>query len=166
MRLNFPERWLNETCFSDLHENKEVSNSRWVNKASILMSLEIPKELKSKGARSPPRTHPNEMFKQLAAVLTHHVSHRRCQRLRDLGLPVLVMTGSEDCLVRPVNSQIIARHFNTKVDVLPGVGHGLIFQDAATVNEHLTNHIKRGEEYSSVVNRSKLWLCKMKNNSR
>lgn len=32
-------------------------------------------------------------MKQLAAVLTHHVSSRRCAELRGLGVPVLVMTG-------------------------------------------------------------------------
>ncbi len=39
------------------------------------------------------RVHPNELVKQLAAVLTHHVSSRRCAELRGLGVPVLVMTG-------------------------------------------------------------------------
>ena len=34
-----------------------------------------------------------EMFKQLLAVLTHHVSGARCATLRRLGVPVLVMTG-------------------------------------------------------------------------
>ena len=33
-------------------------------------------------------------MKQLLAVMTHHVSHKRCEPLRKLGLPVLVVTGS------------------------------------------------------------------------
>lgn len=147
MRLNFPDDWLEGRRCSELHEGKEVSNSRWVNKAFILMTLEVPEELKSKGMGSSSRTRTMEMFKQLLAVLTHHVSGGRCASLRRLGVPVLVMTGSEDWLVRPVNSQIIADHFATKVEVLDGLGHGLIFQDALAVNEHLASHIQAGEDY-------------------
>ena len=33
MRLNFPDDWLEGRRCSELHEGKEVSNSRWVNKA-------------------------------------------------------------------------------------------------------------------------------------
>lgn len=147
MRLNFPDEWLEGRRCSEFHEGKEVSNSRWVNKAFILMTLEVPLELKSKGMGSSSRTRTMEMFKQLLAVLTHHVSGARCATLRRLGVPVLVMTGSEDWLVRPVNSQIIADHFATKVEVLDGLGHGLIFQDALSVNEHLASHIQAGEDY-------------------
>lgn len=31
--------------------------------------------------------------------------------------------------------------------VLDGLGHGLIFQDALAVNEHLASHIQAGEDY-------------------
>lgn len=31
--------------------------------------------------------------------------------------------------------------------VLDGLGHGLIFQDALSVNEHLASHIQAGEDY-------------------
>jgi hypothetical protein len=41
-----------------------------------------------------------EMFKQLLAVLTHHVSGGRCATLRRLGVPVLVMTGRKWLVTR------------------------------------------------------------------
>ena len=147
MRLNFPDAWLSQTRVSELHEGKTVENQRWMNKAFILMSLDVPPELKEKGMGPPGRVHPNSMFKQALAVLTHHVSKARCQQLRQLGVPVLVLTGTEDCLVRPVNSEIIADHFETKVHAMKHAGHGLIFQEADSVNHMLESHIRSGEAY-------------------
>lgn len=34
MRLNFPDAWLDGRRSSELHEGREVSNNRWVNKAA------------------------------------------------------------------------------------------------------------------------------------
>ncbi|CAJ1353351.1 unnamed protein product [Effrenium voratum] len=156
MRLNFPEDWLVQTQSSELHEGKEVTHQRRANKALILMALEVPPELKSKGFKPPPRTHPDEMAKQLTAVLTHHVGKGRCAELRRRKVPVLVLTGSQDCLVRPVNSTIIAEHFDTQVHVLDGVGHGLIFQDADAVNRLLESNIRAGERHAPPEVTSKL----------
>ena len=39
MRLNFPDDWLEGRRCSELHEGKEVSNSRWVNKAGSAETL-------------------------------------------------------------------------------------------------------------------------------
>ncbi|CAE7340777.1 rutD [Symbiodinium pilosum] len=148
MRLNFPDAWLGQTRASELHDGKIVENQRWMNKAFILMSLDVPPELKAQGKGPPGRVHPKSMLKQALAVLTHHVSKARCQQLRDLGVPVLVLTGSDDCLVRPYNSVIIADHFETKVHTLKNAGHGLIFQEADAVNSLLERNIQAGETYA------------------
>mmetsp|Transcript_27494 Transcript_27494/g.64079 ORF Transcript_27494/g.64079 Transcript_27494/m.64079 type:complete len:327 (+) Transcript_27494:69-1049(+) len=158
MRLNFPDEWLSQTRKSDLHDGNVVQNQRWMNKAFIIMSLEVPPELKEKGMGPPGRVHPEDMMKQFVAVMTHHVSKARCKPLTDLGVPVLVLTGTQDVLVRPMNSTIIADHFDTKVHALEKSGHGLIFQLADEVNRLLETHIQAGEAYvnSAVRVRSKL----------
>jgi len=156
MRLNFPDAWLSQTKTSDLHGGAVVENQRWMNKAFILMSLEVPPELKQRGMGPPGRVHPKSMFKQALAVLTHNVSKARCKRLRQLGVPILVITGTEDCLVRPMNSEIIADHFETKVHAIKHAGHGVIFQEADNVNGLLESHIRAGEAYMSAARRSRL----------
>ena len=158
MRLNFPDAWLGQTRVSELHDGKVVENQRWMNKAFVKMSLEVPAELQAQGMGPPGWVHPKSMLKQALAVLTHHVSKARCGELRHLAVPVLVVTGTEDCLVRPMNSEIIADHFETRVHALEKVGHGLIFQEADSVNRLLESHIQSGEAYvgSSLAARSKL----------
>ncbi|MDI6874798.1 alpha/beta fold hydrolase [Candidatus Solincola sp.] len=62
---------------------------------------------------------------QLAAIINWS-SH---SRLKDIHNPTLIITGSEDILIPPENSRILARAIpNSRLVEYPGGGHGLIGQ--------------------------------------
>ncbi|MBW1873723.1 MAG: alpha/beta hydrolase, partial [Deltaproteobacteria bacterium] len=47
-------------------------------------------------------------------------------RLKKIGCPTIVLTGADDILMPPKNSEILARHIpRAQLRVLPGVGHGI-----------------------------------------
>jgi len=77
---------------------------------------------------------------QLAAVLSH-MSRRRLHRLR--GIPAVVMTGTEDLMVRPFNSRRIADALHAPLVEVEGAGHGLIIEAHDQVNATLRDHFAR-----------------------
>lgn len=75
---------------------------------------------------------------QLTAVGTFDA---RC-RLRQLETPTLIIKPERDVLVRPRNSDYLASRIRTAHLVsVPGAGHGVIFQEAALVNERIRRHV-------------------------
>ncbi|KAJ3393226.1 hypothetical protein HDU92_007921 [Lobulomyces angularis] len=60
---------------------------------------------------------------QVGAILTHHVSKERLHILRDSGIEILVVTGTEDNLVKPENSEYLAKNLNAKLIVFEDAGH-------------------------------------------
>lgn len=77
---------------------------------------------------------------QLAAVLSH-MSRRRLHKLR--GIPTVVMTGTDDIMVRPTNSRRIAEALQAPLVEVPGAGHGLIIEAHPEVNSTLRDHFAR-----------------------
>lgn len=82
-----------------------------------------------------------EMFKQLLAVLTHHVSGARCATLRRLGVPVLVMTGPGDLTGDRVvwsslnglgnHSQNMSESFSNSSQTMSGILYpDMVFKDS------------------------------------
>lgn len=146
LRVNMPEQWLQERRISDLHNGQEVSNERWVKKANAIMAAEVPADLKAEGHDKPPPAPPTPTLrKQLSAVLTHRTTFERFEALRRRMIPVTVITGDSDELVRPINSQILAEMLQQPVQIFKGAGHGLIHQDPAGVNAVLKATILEGE---------------------
>lgn len=73
-------------------------------------------------------------FYQIGAVLGHSVG----ARLSGLRVPTMVVTGAEDVLVLPKNSQTIARLIpDAELDVLPGVGHSIPSVDPEVIERSL-----------------------------
>lgn len=69
---------------------------------------------------------PGAFFSQVAAIAAHSTG----SRLPGVRCPAVVMTGSEDVLVPPRNSEVIASLLpNAALEVLPGVGHALPMLD-------------------------------------
>ena len=69
-------------------------------------------------------------FAQLAAVALHTTGFR----LREVRCPTVVVTGSEDLLVHPANSSVIAARIpGAFLEVLPNVGHGIPLLDEDVV---------------------------------
>jgi 3-oxoadipate enol-lactonase len=79
------------------------------------------------------REHPPQrktVLGQLAAITTHSTG----RRLRHIEAPVRVVTGDEDRLVPPRNSEIlVARIPRAELEVLPGVAHGIPLMDREVV---------------------------------
>ncbi|KAJ3021847.1 hypothetical protein HKX48_007623 [Thoreauomyces humboldtii] len=62
---------------------------------------------------------------QFAAIRTHSVSNSRLKQIGHLGIPILVMTGTEDRLIRSKNSHHIAKQIGCPIEVFQSAGHGL-----------------------------------------
>lgn len=82
------------------------------------------------------------MFSQLAAVQTHKVSDTRLRRLKESKVPVMVMRGDEDNLVRIANSDKIAKALGVEVVVLADCGHGLVDERPARVVAEMVQFYK------------------------
>mmetsp|Transcript_13739 Transcript_13739/g.30812 ORF Transcript_13739/g.30812 Transcript_13739/m.30812 type:complete len:331 (+) Transcript_13739:75-1067(+) len=145
LRLNFPEAWLQQFSPSDLHGGKVVSHQRWVSKLTVQLFMDIPSELRSSGKKAALTAPVAVLLRQLSAVMTHRVTHQRCERLRRRGVPISIITGSDDVLVRPMNSHILGKLFEAPVTTLAGCGHGLIHQSPGELNALIEATVRAGE---------------------
>jgi pimeloyl-ACP methyl ester carboxylesterase len=83
-------------------------------------------EARKKLARDPSPPSVDSVMKQAAAMQNWHGA---CDRLADLKVPTLVIAGTEDTVVDPVNSSITAEKLpRGKLSMMEGAGHGLTFQ--------------------------------------
>lgn len=73
------------------------------------------------------------------AVMRHYVSTKRLEVLREAHYPVLILTGTEDRLVRPQNSHMLARFLRADFQVLEG-GHMINIERYQEFNELLHTH--------------------------
>lgn len=70
---------------------------------------------------------------QFGAISTHSTGHR----LGKIRVPVRVVTGDEDRLVPPRNSELLAKRLpQADLEVLPGVAHGIPFIDRDVVRRN------------------------------
>lgn len=102
-----------------------------------------PEELRTRmrtqlAARAPKRT----LLGQLAAVGRHDTR----RRLRRIETPTLVVRPGKDTLIRPGNSDRLARLIpGARLLRMDDAGHGLIFQCKDRVNHALREHVARAE---------------------
>ncbi|KAF8981119.1 hypothetical protein BGZ46_003249 [Entomortierella lignicola] len=80
------------------------------------------------------------------AALTHYVSAKRLAQLRDSGIPMLVVTGTEDNFVRPSGSYYLHKRLGCKLVVFEGAGHNLPSERPIAYCELLEELIKKGSE--------------------
>ena len=86
------------------------------------------------------RASPSTLRAQLAAVTLHDVR----SRLAEIELPTLVVRPGRDLLMRPTNSDRLARDIpNARLLELPEAGHGVVFQCSDEVNRALREHFRR-----------------------
>lgn len=82
---------------------------------------------------------------QQRAIATHYVSDARLRAIAAAGFPVLVMTGTEDTLVNPQNSRILADALGAELAVFEGAGHMIHTQDAPVFNRLFSEHVMAAE---------------------
>ncbi|KAI8334249.1 Alpha/Beta hydrolase protein [Chlamydoabsidia padenii] len=80
------------------------------------------------------------LISQFAACCRHHVSKSRLMALRKTGLPVLIVTGSLDSIVRPFNSYQIHTLLGGRMEVFVGSGHGIPHEQTHRYNVLLVDH--------------------------
>ncbi|TPX55637.1 hypothetical protein PhCBS80983_g05150 [Powellomyces hirtus] len=107
--LVFAQSWLNAEPVGATHK----SNREMMHEALAATAA-------AKGMQSP-----TGRSGQMAAIRGHFVSAARLKKIGQLGVPVLVMTGTEDNLIRPKNSFHIAKQIGCPLEVFEGAGHGL-----------------------------------------
>eukprot|EP00656_Telonema_subtile_P040275 TRINITY_DN4533_c0_g1_i1.p1 TRINITY_DN4533_c0_g1~~TRINITY_DN4533_c0_g1_i1.p1 ORF type:complete len:452 (+),score=67.74 TRINITY_DN4533_c0_g1_i1:292-1647(+) len=82
------------------------------------------------------------VIRQVGACMSHYVSTERLLHIRKSGVPVLCVCGSKDNLVRPSNSEHIARYTAGTLLRFPEAGHGCTEQQAEEVNKALEKVFK------------------------
>lgn len=106
-----------------------------------LYRSEVERDLNSK---------PTRLFsylKQLAAVILHFVSAYRLQ-IAFKNIKTLVVTGTEDCVVRPRSSYKLAIHTGGQLKVFHGKGHMLHHESTREFNELLETHVSATQKDS------------------
>ncbi|KAI8836832.1 Alpha/Beta hydrolase protein, partial [Chytridium lagenaria] len=93
-----------------------------------------------------PRPSDDGVNGQRMACYTHFVSRARLRKLRDYGIPIIVLTGDDDILVRPGNSIYLARNLRARLEIFVGGGHGLAVQFPERFNKVLLKHFRRSLE--------------------
>lgn len=83
---------------------------------------------------------------QLLAVATHYISHHDLVSLRhNSTYPKLIITGTNDLLVRPINSYLLHNAIGGQLLLLHGAGHGFVVEMPTEVNDALFAVIERSE---------------------
>jgi pimeloyl-ACP methyl ester carboxylesterase len=78
-----------------------------------------------------------QTHEQWLAQATAGANHDTSARLRDVAAPTLVITGTQDNVVDPRNSKILAERIpNATLVEMPG-GHLFMFEDPDTFNRHV-----------------------------
>ncbi|KAF9342674.1 hypothetical protein BGX26_007054 [Mortierella sp. AD094] len=80
------------------------------------------------------------------AALTHYVSAKRLAQLRASGIPILVVTGTEDNFVRPSGSYYLHKQLGCKLVVFEGSGHILPSEQTIAYCKLFEELIQKGRE--------------------
>ncbi|KAK4512967.1 uncharacterized protein ATC70_003678 [Mucor velutinosus] len=80
---------------------------------------------------------------QLAACLRHYVSDERLLKIKQSGIPVLVVTGTWDNLVNPRNSFHISKVLDCPLEQFEGSGHGIPSEQPTRYNELIDQHFSK-----------------------
>jgi len=108
-------------------------------------------------ARTEPALQLRFYFSQLLAPITHHVSQDRLLKLKESQLPILVMTGTNDLLVKHENSFDLKEILDPKIFlVFDGAGHGINVECREQWNKAVEDIIQLGLEWKGSRNNTPL----------
>lgn len=125
--LVYPPKWLAAKPEEAEHAHFETNRDMFI--STYLARLE----------RSRPQTLTGNIG-QTAACLSHYVSDSRLLKIKESGIPVLVMTGTWDNLVNPKNSYHISKVLGCPMEVFEGGGHGIPGEQPARYNKLIDDH--------------------------
>ncbi|KAK0525335.1 hypothetical protein OC842_005532 [Tilletia horrida] len=90
---------------------------------------------------------PDGVLRQITAVFTHAVSRRQLERINADIPSITILTGDEDHLVNPANSEHLAKHLDrARFIKLTQSGHALPLQRAFELNLYITQTVELGLE--------------------
>lgn len=125
--LVFPDEWLKSKPEEERH--MEFATNKDMAVANFLARIE--------------RTRPQPLkgnIGQTAAALRHYVSDERLKKIKDSGLPVIVLTGTWDNLVNPKNSHHLSKVLGCHLEVFEGSGHALPTEQSVKYNKLIDEH--------------------------
>jgi len=101
-------------------------------------------------------TPPQGLIGQLCAVGSHFVRRDHLLKLKYSGIPLNLLVGTEDALVRCENSHFLQSVLGCPLVIFDGCGHNLITEDTEKMNQSLHAHIDKvesGFEYKNILDR-------------
>eukprot|EP01027_Heterolobosea_sp_BB2_P007307 GEZU01010891.1.p1 GENE.GEZU01010891.1~~GEZU01010891.1.p1 ORF type:complete len:215 (+),score=27.45 GEZU01010891.1:46-690(+) len=124
------QAWLNaKREGGDGRTNREVLAEQL-----YLRSLEIPMQA------------PEGLRGHARAALTHSISYPRLKMLAESKVPVLIITGTDDNMVNPINSYRLAEWLpEAKLVVYKGLGHAVFRECEQEFSRELWNHIRAAD---------------------
>ncbi|KAI9017770.1 Alpha/Beta hydrolase protein [Gaertneriomyces semiglobifer] len=84
---------------------------------------------------------------QLRAISSHYVPPRSLAALASSSLPITVVTGTNDHLVRPSNSKYLADKLKCECHVFQGAGHGVLQERVKEVHDVLQECLQKNKTY-------------------
>jgi len=89
-------------------------------------------------------------YGQILACTTHHISSERLLKLKNSGIPICVVTGTNDHLVDPANSYDLKEILQPQeFIVFEGAGHGITLECKDLFNEAIVRNFKRASTKST-----------------
>ena len=128
MELVYPEQWLiqkpeNPSKAAKFDTNREMATANFIRHVGKSRLQPI---------------HGN--LGQTAAVLRHSVSDDRLLKIKKAGLPVLVITGTWDNLVRPQYSYHLKEMLDPRFELFDGSGHAIPEEQPDRYNALIDEH--------------------------
>ncbi|KAL6077094.1 AB hydrolase-1 domain-containing protein [Balamuthia mandrillaris] len=81
------------------------------------------------------------LISQAFAVCTHYSTYQRLDQMKQSGLRVLVMVGTKDQMVNPINSYRLAQLLAAPLVEFEGCGHMINLEDAERFNRVVREHV-------------------------
>jgi pimeloyl-ACP methyl ester carboxylesterase len=79
---------------------------------------------------------------QGGACIRHYVSPQRLAQIKASGVPMLVITGTIDNLIRPADSTYLAKHLDCPLLIMEGGGHALSSERPEDLNHAVMEHFR------------------------
>jgi pimeloyl-ACP methyl ester carboxylesterase len=132
MKLQFSERFLSAKAANQGPETNKT------NRDVLIEDFYLKR--KKEGAPSM-----RGLIGQISAVSRHYISRERLrylkQKLTEQNAPILLMTGTKDNLVKPINSFILKEILDVKLLVFEGAGHMIHIECESAFNQIVHRHI-------------------------